>query len=271
MDQFFFSAVKFTSRYFIQYCLFFLLVFLFSCKPTQNVSIIKSLPIDTVVQGYVPKIVESRIQKNDLLSVSVSSMNADLDAVFNASGKQTSPNEKMINANNGIIVNAAGNISVHFIGEVKAEGLTLNELKNNLQNKLAPFLKDPIISIQYLNRKLTIIGEVNNPSVIYMNTDQMPLLDALAAAGDMKEFANYKDVMIIRDSGEMKQIKHLNLENHELLASPWSYLQANDVVYLSKDTQQSDQDNRKRNAQSTISLVASLVSLVVIVINNIFK
>jgi polysaccharide export outer membrane protein len=271
MKRFFFSELNFSRRYAIGYCVVFIMLIFVSCKPTQNVSIIKSLPKDTTVSGYLPPVIESKIRKNDMLGISVSSMNAEMDAVFNTSGKLASPNEKLSNTLGGHLVDAMGNVSLHFIGEVRAEGLTLRALKQKLEKELMPFLKDPIVSIQYMNRKITLIGEVNNPHVIYMNAEQMPLFDALASVGDMKEFANLKDVMIIRDSGDMKQIKHLNLEQHELLSSSWSYLQPNDLVYLSKDMEKSDKNNRLRNVQSTISLVASLVSLVVIVINNIIK
>jgi polysaccharide export outer membrane protein len=271
MKRFFFSESNHARRYAIGYCVAFFILILVSCKPTQNVSIIKSLPKDTTVTGYVPSVIESKIRKNDMLGINVSSMNAEMDAVFNTSGKLASPNEKLSNTLGGHLVDAMGNVSLHFIGEVRAEGLTLRELKQKLEKELMPFLKDPIVSIQYMNRKITLIGEVNNPHVIYMNAEQMPLFDALASVGDMKEFANLKDVMIIRDSGDMKQIKHLNLEQHELLSSSWSYLQPNDLVYLSKDIEKSDKNNRMRNVQSTISLVASLVSLVVIIINNIIK
>ena len=92
----------------------------------------------------------------------------------------------------------------------------------------------------------------------------MTLVDALVNAGDLKETADRAKVMVIRDSNDVKQVKHLNLESHEVVASPWFYMQPNDIVYVMPRTDKIDKEERKRNIQTTASLIISGLSLLTI-------
>jgi polysaccharide export outer membrane protein len=125
--------------------------------------------------------------------------------------------------------------------------------------------------VQYLNRKITVLGEVQKPQVLNLPDEQMSLLDAIAYSGDVKEKANRADIMIIRENGTEKKIKHINLEDHSLFSSPWYYLQANDIVYVMADSKKRDDDERRRMLQTTFSLAASGVSLILIIINGFIK
>ena len=107
--------------------------------------------------------------------------------------------------------------------------------------------------------------------MLFIPDEQLTLLDALVLSGDLKEKANKTDIMIIRESGTEKKIKHINLEDHSFLSSPWYYMQPNDIVYVMADKGVSEKEERRRTLQTTLSLVASGVSLIVIILNSILK
>ena len=68
---------------------------------------------------------------------------------------------------------------------------------------------------------------------------------------------------------DVKQVKHLNLESHEVVASPWFYMQPNDIVYVMPRTDKIDKEERKRNIQTTASLIISGLSLLTILLSRI--
>ena len=115
------------------------------------------------------------------------------------------------------------------------------------------------------------MGEVATPKVIYMNMEEMTLLDAIVNCGDLKENAVANDVLIIRDSLSHKIVKHINLEDHSFFSSPWYYVKPDDIVYVKKNTVETDKEEKRRTLQTTISLIASMTSLLVIVLNVLLK
>jgi polysaccharide export outer membrane protein len=99
----------------------------------------------------------------------------------------------------------------------------------------------------------------------------MTLTDAIVNSGELKENANIKDVLIIRDSGSSKIVKHINLENHSIFLSEWFYLKPNDIVYVRKDTKLIVKQERRQQIQTTFSLLASILSIGVVIINLLIK
>ena len=255
----------FKGRFFLG--LVFFVLSLSSCytisKPPTNFI---TLPRDTTLSGFVTNDFQSKIAKGDILSITISSLSATEDAIFNFSG--AGGNSSVNTLGSGFLVDSTGNISVHKIGQVKAEGLTRKELAKALETAMLPFMKDPIVNVGFLNRKITVLGSVKAPSVVTLQAEQMPLLDALVLCGDLTEDANRKDIMIIREKGNTKEIKHLNLEDHSIFSSPWYYVQPNDIVYVTAGINEGKiAEEKRRNTQMTITLVASSVSLLVALVN----
>lgn len=242
-----------------------------SCSTTKNSAYFKSLPKDTTIAGFVNPSYETKIQKRDVLGISISSLNPEMDDKFNAAATAASGNLNSAQPPKGYLVDEQGQILLHYLGNVKAEGLTRNELKLYIQKEMIPYMKEPLVTVQYLNRKVTVVGEVAKPQVLFIPDEQLTLLDALVLSGDLKEKANKTDIMIIRESGAEKKIKHINLEDHSFLSSPWYYMQPNDIVYVMSDKGVSEKEERRRTLQTTLSLVASGVSLILIILNNVLK
>src|SRR5436190_5794171 len=207
-----------------------------SCVPTKMTSYFTTIPKDTTLRGFITDSFETRIQKKDVISITVSSLNKEMDDGFNGTAVGVSETATSgVKPPTGYAVDEKGNILIHLLGSVHVEGLTRNELKLKLQKELLPYMKEPIVGVQYLNHKVTVLGYVERPQVLNMPGDQMPLLDVLVSSGDLKEGAKKNDIMIIRENGNEKQVKHINLEDNSIFNSPWYYVQSNDIVYVIPD------------------------------------
>lgn len=238
-----------------------------SCGTIKNSAYFKTLKKDTTLQGFVKNDFVLKIQKKDILGITVSSLSKDMDEQFNAVSLVSNQAEPQP----GYLVNERGQINLHFIGTVTAEGSTRQGLKNKIEEALLPYMKEPIILIKYLNHKVTVLGEVASPQVINMPEEQLSLIDLIVKSGDVKENANRADIMIIREEENEKKVKHVNLEDQSIFTSSWYYVLPNDIIYVLPDNERYVKEEKRKKIQTTLSLVASLASLVVILLNVILR
>lgn len=93
-----------------------------------------------------------------------------------------------------------GMISFPLIGELKVAGVTVAQLKKSLQDKLAPFVPDPEISVevQRVNSMIVyVIGRINRPGHFEL-VGNMNVLQALAMAGGLTPFAKRDEIKVLR-------------------------------------------------------------------------
>lgn len=177
---------------------------------------------------------ESVIQKNDILSINVSSLNPEATAVFNTPNSTGGTAAGGAATAVGYLVGSEGTIQFPILGNIKAEGLTKNQLKDTIANTLVrkQLLIDPIVSIRFINFRVTVLGEVAHPTVVTVPNEKISLLEALGLAGDLTIYGKRQNVLIIREENEQKIIKRVNLNSDEIFTSPYYYLQSNDIVYV---------------------------------------
>jgi len=190
------------------------IVLLCSCGSTKNVVYFPSVK-DGSIATTTP-FPESVIQKNDILSITVSSLNPEASAIFNSPGA-SGPAASGTPA--GYLVNSEGNIQFPVLGTMKAEGLTKYQLKEQITNSLVSkkLLLDPIVAIRFANFRVTVLGEVGHPTVVIVPNEKISLLEALGMAGDLTIYAQRKNVMIIREEQDKKIIKRLDLNSPRFL------------------------------------------------------
>ncbi len=218
----------------------------------------------------VPEGPEVPIQKNDILSISISSLNADASAIFNtpntfnivsttSSGNSTQ--------SSGYLVNSEGEIQLPILGKFQAAGLTKLQLKDEITRSILSkkLLLDPIVNIRYLNFEVTIIGEVGHPAVITVPNEKMSLLKALGLAGDITIYGKKDNVMLIREIDGKKFVKHINLNSPDFLTSSYYYLRPNDVIYV-----ESNKDKKASASRSwqLMPVVLSALSIIVIIVDR---
>ena len=183
------------------------------------------------------------IQPEDLLRISVHSFDPVAAQPFNLENIQQPNNQLMqqqalggaanqMELFTGYFVDLDGMIDFPVIGPVEVGGLTLDQAKDSLYVLIKPYLKDATINIRFLNFKITVLGEVNQPGTIRLTNKRLTLLEALGMAGDLSPYANRERVLIIREQGEERQIAYINLRSSEIFTSPYFYLQQNDVIYV---------------------------------------
>lgn len=208
---------------------------LISCADTKKIAYFSDVADSAYVKSKSG--LEPVIQKKDILSISVSSLNPDASIIFNEPNLPITPNANTTTTSPqtaGYLVNDDGNIKFPMLGDVKAAGLTQKELSKYLTNELSErkLLLDPIVNIRFLNFRVTVLGEVAHPGVIYSPSEQISVLEAIGAAGDLTIYGLRDNVILIRQQGDQKLMKRLNLNSSELLTSPYFFLKSNDVLYI---------------------------------------
>ncbi|WP_158799985.1 polysaccharide biosynthesis/export family protein [Pedobacter sp. L105] len=211
--------------------------------------------------------VKNVIQPNDILSISVTSLNPAATEIFNK------PNNSYVSSSGangsnlqspGYLVNDEGNIQFPVLGDLKVTGMTTNELRIKITSELInrKLLVDPIVIIRQLNFKVSVLGEVSRPTVVNVPSEKISLLEALGLAGDITIYGKKDNVMIIREEDGVKKIKRINLNNSEIFTSDYYYLKSNDIVYV--------EANRAKVAGSTksaiyVPIILSILSIVAII------
>jgi len=129
-----------------------------------------------------------------------------------------------------------GKISVPLVGEIPASGKTATELQKEITHRYAQFISEPAVTIvvkEVNSPKVSVLGEVKNPGM-YKIKDRATVLDAIAMAGGMTEYAKKDKVMIIRvdSSGELNYIK-INIDDQiKGKRTGPLYVQPYDKIYI---------------------------------------
>ena len=267
--------IPFKDRYIYEKLIYLLIicfvgsVFFTSCTTPKNAYYFKTLPRDTTINTTVNRLTESVIRKNDQLSINISSLNPEEDRVYNAATLSLS-GAAAGGSPNGYLVDMNGNIQLHRLGNIHAEGMTRRALKNKIETDIKPYLKDPVVTVRYLNRRVTVMGEIGRPQVIPMPEEQLSILEVLGASGDITGLGKKDNVLIIRETEAGKQFKRINLEDHSVFSSEWYYLKPDDVVYV-EPNDKIVKDEKRQRTQQTVALAMSGLSLAIIILNSLLK
>ena len=213
---------------------------------------------------------EKPIEENDILSVSISSLNAEASVPFNSpnntirsttvTGSNTEPG--------GYLVGSDGTIQLPILGTVKAAGLTKRELKDNIVNLILSkkLLVDPIVEIRFLNFEVTVIGEVARPTVITVPSEKISLLKAIGLAGDITIYGKRENVLLIREENGKKKTRHIDLNSSNFFNSQYYYLEPNDVVYVQPNKAKVASAGR---TQQLLPIILSSLSVIVVALDRI--
>jgi polysaccharide export outer membrane protein len=131
----------------------------------------------------------------------------------------------------GYSVDDDGYIEIPFVNKVKVGGLTLSEIKAELDSIFKNYVTDAAITIRLVNNFISVIGEVNAPGRYPLTKDRMNVFEALSMAGDMSAFSDRQKVQLIRPSPYGPVIKEFSLADRSILSSEYYYIMPNDVIY----------------------------------------
>jgi len=161
-------------------------------------------------------------------------------------------------------VDEQGDIDFPVLGKVAVQGMTRKEVAAYLRGRLISrdLVKDPIVTVEYVNLSVSVLGEVNRPGRIDILRDNFTVLDAIADAGDLTINGKRENVMVMREVDGEDQTYIVNLcDRQSLLLSPAFYLQQNDVVYVTPSRKRQRDANSIGNTFSQPGFWISVASL----------
>lgn len=218
---------------------------------------------------------DARIQPKDLLSITVNTSDPQAAAPFNLT-MQTSINVAQANSTyvtsqptlQQYLVNNEGEIDFPVIGKLKIGGLTKTAAEKLIREQLRPYLKEtPIVTVRMSNYKISVIGEVNRPGTFTINNEKVNLFEALAMAGDMTVYGIRSNVKLIReDNNGQRNIISLNLNEQNILHSPYYYLQQNDILYVTPNKTKAKNASISNSTTIWFSVVGTLVALASLIV-----
>jgi polysaccharide export outer membrane protein len=210
------------------------------------------------------KIPELTIQPQDMLSIVVSSKEPELALPFNLPiisyqgiGEAYMGQQHLLS----YTVNKDGDIDFPVLGKLHIEGLTRNQLEQFVKEKIIAenYIKDPVVTVQFVNFRLTVSGEVARPGTCEIKSDHITLFEALSMAGDLTIHGKRDNVKVIREKNGERTVYEVDLRTANIFDSPVYYLQQNDIIYVTPNKYRSNQTNNAGQIQQ-ISLWISIAS-----------
>ena len=243
-----------------------------SCATNKRAAYIQQVQTDiptAIEQDY-----QIRIKPLDRLTVTINSKDPELAAPFNAASSYNSLNglSTYSSSSNGnlqiLTVDKEGKIQLPIIGEIDCDGLTRNELAKKIENTIREngMVHDPIVIIQFADVKFSVLGEVARHGQFSITKDRISLFDALAMAGDLTIYGQRENVALIREENGMRTVHYFDLKNPDILASPYFYLQQDDVVYVTPNKYKAQAGEINQNRSFYISLVSVAVSVATLLV-----
>lgn len=172
----------------------------------------------------------------------------------------------------GYLVDKNGNINFPQLGEINVRGLTRFELSERISRELKDrgLVNDAVVTVQFLNFKVSVMGEVVRPGTFEVDSDRITILDALSKAGDLTIYGRRDNLKVIREENGERIVAIVDLRSMDLMNSPYYYLKQNDIVYVEPNKARAGQREINQNRSvstfaSILSVLASLASLAVVI------
>lgn len=247
------------------------------CHSYKKVPYLQNSGIISTIQ-YPKSLYDAKILPKDLLTITVNTTDPDAAAPFNLT-TQTVLNSNITAYTTSqptlqqYLVDNDGYIEFPVLGKLKIGGMTKDNVESMIQEKLKPYLKEvPIVTVRMVNYKISVLGEVSKPGTFTVSNEKVNLMEALAMAGDMTVWGQRDNVKLIREDGKgERKIIELNMNDAEIIHSPYFYLQQNDVIYVTpneKKAKNADVGNQTSLWFSAVSILVSLASLIATIVMN---
>lgn len=207
-----------------------------------------------------------KFKVDDLINIHVSTLNSEASVPFNLF--RGASEGGIVAQQVDYLIDKDGEIDFPVIGKLKVSGLSSEELRVLLREKLSDYLKEPIINIRLRNFTVTILGEVNRPGTYPVNGERITILEALGLAGDLTVKGVRKNVMVIRDFDGTKVYTRVDLTRKEAMSSPVYYLTQNDVVYVEPNQSAVTASSLDNRASIAVTIASILITSTILLITR---
>ncbi len=207
------------------------------------------MDLDTEKEGTLPLAdYTPKIKPDDQIQINITSEYREAAEQYN------------VPFGNTYVVNKAGDINLPHLGTMHVVGMTLPELRDKIYAEVSKDIKDPVVDVRFSRFSVTVGGEVKEPQIVYFSGNRLSVLDALVAAGDITEYGERGNVLVIREENGERKYAHLDLNSSETLTSPYYYLQQNDYVYVSPNEIRQANSKYNQNNSYKLSVISTIVS-----------
>ena len=257
--------------------LFFLLVatmILSSCGSPKNVAYLQNS--DYIDFNRSEYLYDARIMPKDVLTITVSTVNPEAAAPYNLIVRNTlNSTSSTIGTSSGslqtYLVSNNGTIEFPVLGTLEVGGLSKTQCEQMIHDKLRPYLnaaENPVVTVRMSNYKISVLGEVARPGMFTVGNEKINILEALAQAGDLTIYGVRDNVKLIRENANgKKEIHTLNLNDANIISSPYYYLQQNDIVYVEPNKVKAQNSTVGQTTTLWISATSILISLASLIVN----
>ena len=244
-----------------------------SCVARKELTAFRTVTAETAeeVNKTLKPQPEPRVKINDALIITVSALDPEAVVPYNLpTVSYESPASSTVPTTSSFqyyTVDEQGYIDFPVLGKLYVVGLRQSEVINLIEGKLQGQVVDPIVTMRFLNARVTVLGEVKNPGTYTLNNGRMTLLEALGVAGDLTQFASRRNVLVTRENNGKVEFARLDLRSDEIFTSPYFYLQQNDVVYVEPNSARTTSNQSISLWLSMVGTVASAATVVVSVLS----
>lgn len=247
-------------------------VVLSSCETVYTTQLPYFKDIDSVqVAEMVDKDFSIKLIPDDELLITVTTTVPAASAMYNLPMANPATRDAVVSATQPqqqtYIVDANGDIQFPVLGKLHVAGMTTLQLKEELEKQISKNVSKPIVRVQLVNFRVNVLGEVKTPGAITVRKERYSVLDALAEAGDLTEYGERDNVLLIREEDGKKIYHRFNLNNSEILTSPYFYLKQNDVIYVEPNEVRQENAMYNQNNSYKISVVSTIVSATSVIVS----
>ncbi len=214
----------------------FLLLGFISCGSTKTIAYLQDAENFQNNSGS-DSLYDARIKPKDLLTITVTTFDKEASLPFNLTMPLAATQTSSLTSQpvlQSYLVDNEGLIDFPVLGKIEVMGKTKNQLEALLKQELKTYLKEePLVNVRFVNYKISVLGEVNRPNTFTVVNEKVNILEALALAGDLTIFGKRENVKLVREHADgKKEIVIINLNDSQLVRSPYFYLQQNDILYV---------------------------------------
>lgn len=241
-----------------------------ACSVPKDVAYFQGIDSATAEQiEQMSQTYTARICTDDMLTITVTAWDPTVVTPFNPPAFSYGQQAEVETATNTqlqtYLVDTDGNINFPVLGKIHAEGLTKQQLRDLLQDKIRIYVADAMVNVQIINYKVTILGEVARPGRLTVPNERLSILDALGSVGDLSINANRKNILVVRDNHGKKEFARLDITQPDIFTSPYFYLQQNDLVYVEPNNAKKRNSRYSAAQQYSVTVFSSVLSAISVI------
>lgn len=178
---------------------------------------------------------ENKIQPNDRVGIMVYNQSGagpgQLTSMISSRGSQQGSNLST-QETQGLLVTQEGTVRLPLIGSIEIQGMTEDETAEFLMKEYGKYLRNPYVTVEIMNQRIFVLGEVHRPGVVSVTNGTMNLIEAVARSGDLTDFAERRGILVLRGDLRHPEVRMIDLTHMSSIELSSLYLKPNDIVYV---------------------------------------